>query len=258
MSEMITSEQSWETLEFAHSLVDMAERGMLPHGMARAARLLVRQAVIMQADQEGRKQFAENPPSLKPGLHVGCGANILKDFTNLDIFPNEGVDVVCDAREGLPFTDGQFDLVFSEHMLEHVDYPISTKLVLRETVRVTKPGGLIIVGVPDSSIPIRAYTSGDEEYFTELRDRWYGRRDQLQHYQYPVDLVRLVMADEDDDKIYTPHLWAFDETQLAGLMEEAGLVAVSPWDIDPSISLPKRHWGSVYLQGNKPIKGEVK
>lgn len=66
------------------------------------------------------------------------------------------------------------------------------------------------------------------------------------------------MAEEDDDKIYTPHLWAIDETRLAGLMEKAGLVAVSPWDIDPSISLPKRHWGSVYLQGNKSIEGEVK
>ncbi len=246
------SNQINELVETINELLHMTENDTFPHGMARSVRQLAREAIIMTSDQEGRMQFAENPPQLKTGLHIGCGDNILSDFTNLDLFPNKGVDVVCDAREGLPFQSGQFNKVFSEHMLEHVDYPTSTKLILSEMVRVTAPGGDVVIGVPDSSIPIKAYSSEDKSYFTELRHRWYKNRDRIQHYQFPIDLVRLVLTDEDDSRKYTPHLWAFDEPQLTALMEEAGLVKIRRWDIDNNISLQKRHWGSIYLQGNKP------
>jgi predicted SAM-dependent methyltransferase len=230
----------------------LAEQGLVTHGVARAIRYLDKELAIMQADAEGRERFAENPPKLQPGLHVGCGSNIIPGFTNFDIFPNPGVDVVSDAREGLPFDDNQFEIVFSEHMLEHVDYPRSAKVILGDMVRVAKPGGRVIVGVPDSSIPVKAFANGDNGYFDELRERWYGNRADLEHYTSPIQFVRLVMADVDDDPVYTPHLSAFDEETLSGLMENAGLVDIRTWDIDPDMSYQKRNWGSVYLQGIKP------
>ncbi len=253
---MSSPEDATNYAKISMELGGIAEYDFVPHGVARAVRELKTQLSIMRADGHGRKEFASSPPELKPGLHVGCGSNILPDYTNLDIFPNEGVDVVCDAREGLPFDSNQFETVFSEHMLEHVDYPHSVKGILQEMVRVTKPGGKVIVGVPDASYAIRAYANEDTDFFTELKERWYKNRSNLTHYTQPVDFVRLVLADEDDDPVYTPHLWGYDSQSLGVLLEEAGLSDVTPWQYDPSMSLEKRQWGSVYLQGVKPA-GEL-
>lgn len=239
-------------IEALHSRIEEFNYSpLVTHGVSRAVRQLKTQLDIMRANSLGRNEYSKNPPQLEAGLHIGCGSNILEGYTNLDIFPNEGVDVVCDAREGLPFEDGQFEQTFSEHMLEHVDYPISTKSILGEMVRVTKVGGKVVVGVPDASHVIKAYVAEDSSYFDELRERWYSNRSNLSHYTNPIDFVRLVLADEEDDPVYTPHLWGFDRKSLTALMTEAGLSEISDWEYDDAISLEKRQWSSIYLQGVK-------
>lgn len=230
-------------------LVDKVSDRVLPHGLARAVRHLRVESDIAAANLAGRLDLETNPPELQDGLHVGCGSNILPGYTNLDIFPAEGVDVVCDAREGLPFVDDQFGTVFAEHMLEHVDYPRSVKKILDEMVRVVRPQGSVVIGVPDSSIPVLRYADGDQDYFNDLAKRWYSGRRDIEDYTTPIQFVRLVMADVDDDPSYTPHLVAYDEDTLQGLMEDAGLENVGPWEFDDSIGLEKRRWGSIYLEG---------
>ena len=59
--------------------------------------------------------------------------------------------VEADARV-LPFQDGAFDLVFSQGVLEHFRDPTSA---LREQRRVLRPGGVIVVEVPNK---FTAYT----------------------------------------------------------------------------------------------------
>ncbi len=51
-----------------------------------------------------------------------------------------------DAFE-LPFAEGTFDIVFHQGLLEHFREPQATNL-LKENVRVLKPGGLLLVDVP--------------------------------------------------------------------------------------------------------------
>jgi SAM-dependent methyltransferase len=69
---------------------------------------------------------------LPPGgrvLDVGCGRLGLRalepelDITGSDIAPNQGYPgpfVRADAAEGLPFGDGEFDLVYCNSVIEHV------------------------------------------------------------------------------------------------------------------------------------------
>ena len=58
--------------------------------------------------------------------------------------------VVADVRR-LPFRDGSIDLCWNSSTVEHLDTPESA---LEEMKIVTKPGGMIFVGVPNSHGPL--------------------------------------------------------------------------------------------------------
>ncbi|MHC4248418.1 MAG: class I SAM-dependent methyltransferase [Planctomycetota bacterium] len=83
-------------------------------------------------------------------LHLGAGPDyLLEGWLNTDVNPvhSRGVAYV-DARKPLPFPDGTFDYVQSEHMIEHLTYPEGLAM-LRECFRVLKPGGRIRTATPD-------------------------------------------------------------------------------------------------------------
>ena len=66
------------------------------------------------------------------------------ELTTCDIKSNDGVDVVADLH-ALPFPDASFDVLLCVQVLEHVRYPDAS---CREFHRVLKPGGRVIVTVP--------------------------------------------------------------------------------------------------------------
>ncbi len=97
-------------------------------------------------------------------LDVGCGrGHLLREFrdrgwetlgTELDDasakFPREalGLSVKVGTLEGLGFGAGAFDAVVLWHVLEHVPEPLA---ILRKIHRVLRPGGVLLVAVPDFS-----------------------------------------------------------------------------------------------------------
>lgn len=54
--------------------------------------------------------------------------------------------VRCDLERGLPFRDGQFDLLLMSEIVEHVAAP---PLLLAECRRVLRPGGAIVLTTPN-------------------------------------------------------------------------------------------------------------
>ena len=83
----------------------------------------------------------------QPGyvLNVGSGSrNIFDRVINLDIEDSAYVHVV-NRTAILPFKDESFEAVLLEYVLEHVD---NYGALLREVVRVLKPGGSILATVP--------------------------------------------------------------------------------------------------------------
>lgn len=91
-------------------------------------------------------------------LQLGTGSNVLDGWLNTDIhdFTRKNEIVYLDARKPFPFPDTSFDVVFCEHMIEHIDYADGLRC-LRECQRVLRPGGRIRISTPSVGRLIQLY-----------------------------------------------------------------------------------------------------
>ena len=76
-------------------------------------------------------------------LHFGCGQKLLGGWDNYD----REVDI---ARP-LPFPSGSADVIFCEHVIEHVDYRAAMAFLF-ECRRVLRPDGVLRVAFPDVNL----------------------------------------------------------------------------------------------------------
>lgn len=67
------------------------------------------------------------------------GIDIAPEFARPDV-------LIRDISQGIPFPDGSYEFVFCIEVLEHVPSPFGT---LSEIRRVLKPGGVLILSVPN-------------------------------------------------------------------------------------------------------------
>ena len=88
-------------------------------------------------------------------LHLGCGRHLLDGWLNTDLNQSEGV-MALDATKEFPFVDSSFDYVYSEHMIEHIQYPDGQRM-LSECFRMLRPGGRIRIATPDLQFLIALY-----------------------------------------------------------------------------------------------------
>lgn len=101
------------------------------------------------------------------------------DLTTADLF-SPLADVKCDIQD-MPFDDNTFDVIFCNHVLEHV---ADDKKAMSELHRVMKPGGFGIFQVP---IDYKRETTLEDPNITSEEDR-------VKHY-WQKDHVRLFGLD---------------------------------------------------------------
>lgn len=90
------------------------------------------------------------------GLHVGANMELLPGWFNCDIDTITRKLNYLDASKPLPFKDGTFDFVFSEHFFEHLTYE-QGGVFLKEAWRVLKKGGVIRTAIPDFEFAVDLY-----------------------------------------------------------------------------------------------------
>jgi predicted SAM-dependent methyltransferase len=97
-------------------------------------------------------------------LNVGCGKVKLPGWVNIDVEP--GADLVLDVRNRLPFDDNSVDLIYNEHLLEHLTYEEGGK-ALNEFQRCLKKGGILRIAMPDLDWMIEQYAKDfkNEDWF---------------------------------------------------------------------------------------------
>lgn len=124
------------------------------------------------------------------------------DLTTADLF-SPLADVKCDIQD-MPFEDNTFDVIFCNHVLEHVD---DDHKAMSELYRVMKPGGFGIFQVP---IDYKRETTFEDPSITSEEDR-------VKHY-WQKDHVRLFGLD------YPSKLEAVGfKAQRIDVSEEVGL-----------------------------------
>ena len=67
---------------------------------------------------------------------------------------NDNVSLMVANAENMPFSDNFFDIVLAISVLEHVK---NLEKVVKEMVRVTKPGGFCYISIPNSLFPREAH-----------------------------------------------------------------------------------------------------
>lgn len=91
------------------------------------------------------------------------------DWTTLDIIAGPHVDIVHDLRIiPYPFEDNSIDIIFMSHVLEHIPWTMTDKVLL-EFYRILKPGGSIEIWVPDLKKLVAGYIDSTEMY----KDGWF-------------------------------------------------------------------------------------
>ena len=210
-------------------------------------------------------------------VNVGCGSNPTPGWLNFDNSPSitlsrapdallrtlarlgllkpEQVRVADAARRfgirrasatQLPFQAGTVDVIYSSHMLEHLDRGAAREFLV-EAYRVLRPAGWIRIVVPDLERYIREYGStGDADALID------HLRLSMPKACGSERLVQRVVG-------FRGHRWMYDSASLARLLESSGFTEVAL--IDPGatkipnvgeLNLREREGDSIYAEARKP------
>jgi len=147
-------------------------------------------------------------------LNLGCGDKILPGYVNVDVAPSRNgrrPDVLCDLRKLGPFADASCEEVMAIHVVEHV-WRWEVVDVLREWVRVLRPGGRMVLECPNLVAACREVLDGPANAVGPGQE---GQRSMWVLYGDPRWQDPLMV-----------HRWGYTPQSLAQVMQEAGLVNV--------------------------------
>jgi SAM-dependent methyltransferase len=169
-----------------------AFRRFLPYGVNSRSNVLCPECLSLERHRLiwlYLKELSDFPTKPRRLLHVApeqCFYDRLKKFQNIDYVTADLESPIAEYHFDLheiPFTDGSFDMIFCNHVLEHVN---NDRIVLSEFWRVLRPGGFAILQVPLE--PLRELTYEDPS-ITEPRQRekYFGQKDHVRVYgrDYP-------------------------------------------------------------------------
>jgi predicted SAM-dependent methyltransferase len=146
------------------------------------------------------------------------------------------VDVIADVTSRLPFEDESVELVYAVHLLEHVATD-EVPRVLADWRRVLRPGGVLMVAVPDLDAIARILVER-AGWFTPPHNPWLGaiyggQKDEWDFHKTGFTAPWLAHLLEDA---------GFGEVRRVERFEEIGLpdASVSPQPFGVNISLNMR------------------
>lgn len=139
-------------------------------------------------------------------LHIG-GKQRTPGWEVLDALPAPHVDHVRNATDLSIFSDDLFDQIYASHVVEHFDYQGELVATLREWLRVLKPGGSVLISVPDLDVLARMFA---DRSFLDAPERFQIMRMMFGGHLNPFDY----------------HVVGLNEEFLGGFLQGAGFTNI--------------------------------
>lgn len=170
-------------------------------------------------------------------LNLGSGPRKgVNGWTNIDLF---GADINHDLKNGVPLGDDSVDMVYSSHVFEHIPYQ-DLLGVIGEIRRVLKPGGTLLVCVPNAGLYLRAYFNNEmfvsyDEMFLPASVNTGSGIDQVNYIAY----------------LNGDHTFMFDEENIINILKKCEFHNVDFRTFDPLIDREERDFESMYVKASK-------
>jgi SAM-dependent methyltransferase len=186
--------ESWtEDLYFCKKVVETGKWKLAAHGQLICPHIDVNTGKEYNLPTDSLPMRAlQMPVGKKKILDVGCGLSPYRSregkTVTVDIREDVNPDFRCDFRK-LPFATGEFDIVFSSNVLEHVPRN-EVEEVLREWLRVLKQSGELRLLVPDLKIAARMLLDDQQDKIVKdcqcvtAMDMFYGQQSYPEDYHY--------------------------------------------------------------------------
>ena len=182
-------------------------------------------------------------------LHLGCGADVVPGWVNIDKSPSVLLSrapslrralgrgglltpeqargfppgaVRADVSKRIPSADASADFAYSSHMIEHLSR-WQALAFFRECRRVLRPGGVLRLATPDLEVMIRDYSDNSSPLLAEQPTRADAFCAEYAAYSDPPSVVRrLTKKWLGGDS----HQWLYDAESLTFLLKESGFAEV--------------------------------
>lgn len=145
-------------------------------------------------------------------INLGCGDKKLKDYINVDVVDERAgniPDVQCDIRNLSAFETNFADEVMAIHVVEHF-YRWEIESVLKEWIRVLKPGGKLVLECPNLISACEEFLKNPDLSALGGKE---GQRSMWVFYGDPAWTDPLMV-----------HRWGYTPNTLATLLHKCGLV----------------------------------
>jgi hypothetical protein len=205
-------------------------------------------------------------------LNLGCGRNVKTGWVNVDFAERENkLDIVCDLSKEFPFDDSSCSYIYSEHLIEHLEW-LDGRTLLEKCFKSLQEGGVLRIVFPDFEKIFMAYVNKDDDFLKNmsrgLDDEDYSYYKRV--YDHPDEIRRErvhnpppdwhVSNNEDDRKKvilrirqhkylidivdwavhqFGEHKTLYDAESMMGLLMEVGFSKVFRSSYDPEIDSSK-------------------
>jgi len=147
-------------------------------------------------------------------INVGCGFDIREGYLNVDFQPFHNPDLVADIRNLNMLPSDYYDEIIAQDCLEHLKRT-ETQDVLLEWSRLLKPGGILILRIPNILGLLKLFT-------------W----DEYKNIEKQQTLIQCIFGTQAYNGDY--HYTCFTELLIRYYLENAGLTVTS--------MIPKDEW----------------
>ena len=114
-----------------------------------------------------KKSYLKKNKKFPTKLHLGCGTKKIKTFLNIDII-NSDINIDF-AGQKLPFKNDYFEIIVSQHVIEHLDLKYELEPLFRELHRVLNKDGFLYLSCPSIKKICESYVNDRWTYSKEKR-----------------------------------------------------------------------------------------